>query len=345
MNQNKKYIIVGQGLAGSVLGFMLHQRGINFKIYDNGVNHATRVAAGLINPVVFKRLNKCFGADETIEYAYDFYEEIEKELHVKFIHKKEYCRIFASIEEENNWLAKQNLPEFKNHIHKIPYKPEKSHSFKTPFGQGFVKNSGYLHTEIFLDSMNEFYAKNGNLISEAYNHNKTEEYINEGFEIIFCEGYMARKNPYFSYLPLNATKGDVIDVHKTNKDLFCTINKGVFVLPLEKNVLRIGSTYDWHNDEPIPTEEGLKELKEKLSVLEGLEYEVKSHRAGVRPTVKDRRPLIGTHPEYKMLHIINGLGTRGVALAPFWVNNFINTTLQGKSIDKEVNISRFDLNA
>lgn len=342
MKTNKKYIIVGQGLTGSILGYIFEKNNIEYKIYDNGINHSTRIAAGLINPVVFKRLNKCFGADHTIEFAYSFYQEIESKLGVRFIEQREYCRIFASIEEENNWLAKQNLPEFQNHIQKIPYLPEKSHSFNTPFGQGFVKNAGFMHTEVFLDSMNNFFCTHKRLVSKSFDYASVPNLEAEGYEIIFCEGYYAKKNPYFNYLPLNTTKGEVIDVHHLNKKIDCIINKGVFVLPLEDDVLRVGATYEWHNDDPSPSKNGINQLIEKLSVLEGLEYDVKTHKAGIRPTVKDRRPLIGTHPKHKQLHIVNGMGTRGVALAPFWIHEFYSTTLDGQNIDQEVNISRFE---
>jgi hypothetical protein len=343
MNHQKKYIVVGQGLVGSILGFKFIQQNVPFKIFSNGVNHTTKVAAGLINPMVFKRLNKCFGADITIPAAYSFYHDVETLTSSKFMYKKEYCRIFASIEEENNWLVKQNQPEFTPHIYPLKEpQHENLHDLETKFGQGFVKNAGFMHTEDFLDTSEQYFNANQHLVKESFDYNVIDQYIAEGYEIIFCEGYLSNQNPYFKYLPLNTTQGDIIDIEQTDKKIDCIINKGVFVLPLKENILRIGSTYQWNVDDPTPTTKGRLELEEKIKVLDGINYKVVQHRAGIRPTVKDRRPLIGTHPVNKKLHIINGMGTRGVALAPHCVDQFLDSIQNGTPLPDEVNIRRFD---
>jgi hypothetical protein len=199
-----------------------------------------------------------------------------------------------------------------------------------------------MHTEDFLDTSENFFNENQYLVKKPFDYKDVDQFLAEGYEIIFCEGYLSNYNPYFKYLPLNTTQGDIIDIEQHDKKIDCIINKGVFVLPLKDNILRIGSTYQWNVDDPTPTTNGRLELEEKIKVLDGLNYKVVQPRAGIRPTVKDRRPLIGTPPVNKKLHIINGMGTRGVALAPHCVDQFIDSIHNGIALPEEVNIRRFD---
>ncbi|HBA65740.1 MAG TPA: FAD-dependent oxidoreductase, partial [Methylococcaceae bacterium] len=52
------FLIVGQGLAGSLLAFELIQRNAQVMVVDDGRENASEVAAGLINPVTGIRLVK-----------------------------------------------------------------------------------------------------------------------------------------------------------------------------------------------------------------------------------------------------------------------------------------------
>ena len=69
-------------------------------------------------------------------------------------------------------------------------------------------------------------------------------------------------------------------------------------------------------------------------------YEVLEHFAGVRPTVKDRRPLVGLHPNHPNMYILNGLGTRGVMLGPFLAHQLFNYIENNIPLDEEINIDR-----
>ena len=103
---------------------------------------------------------------------------------------------------------------------------------------------------------------------------------------------------------------------------------------------KVGATYDWKDKTNTPTEEGKQELIEKLSELISCDFEVVKHFAGVRPTVKDRRPLVGTHPEYSHLHVLNGLGTRGVMLGPYLANELFQHIEKNIPLEKEIDIIR-----
>ena len=162
----------------------------------------------------------------------------------------------------------------------------------------------------------------------------------EAKQIIFCEGYQCINNPYFSWLPFKLTKGETLTVSFENLQLDSAINKGMFVLPYNGNY-KIGATYDWDNLDEKTTSEGREELLKKVSKFISDKVEVVEHTAGVRPTVKDRRPLIGTHPKHKQLCVFNGLGTKGVMLAPYLAQKLVNCLLNNSPLPEDININRF----
>lgn len=118
------------------------------------------------------------------------------------------------------------------------------------------------------------------------------------------------------------------------------INASIFIIPIGNDFYKVGATYDWNDKTNDTTEEAKTELLDKLNEVINCEYEVVDHFAGVRPTVKDRRPLVGTHPDYTNLYILNGLGTRGVMLGPFLAKQLYDFIENKIPLDREIDINR-----
>ncbi|MGB1041240.1 MAG: NAD(P)/FAD-dependent oxidoreductase, partial [Flavobacteriales bacterium] len=138
------------------------------------------------------------------------------------------------------------------------------------------------------------------------------------------------ENPYFNYLPLVPTKGELMTIKAEGLEVDKILNKGFFCLPLGNNLFRVGATYNWKNLTYETSEEGEKDLITKIESLLTCDYKIIDHKAGIRPTVRDRRPLIGVHREYEKIGLFNGLGTKGVLIAPWLANHFADF-LEGKS--------------
>lgn len=119
------------------------------------------------------------------------------------------------------------------------------------------------------------------------------------------------------------------------------MNTSVFILPLGNDLFKVGATYNWKDKTDVPTEEGKAELIERIKEIIDCDFEIVSHFGGVRPTVKDRRPIIGTHDVYKSLHILNGLGTRGVMLGPAMAKDLFNLIENKIPLDPAIDINRF----
>jgi glycine/D-amino acid oxidase-like deaminating enzyme len=150
------------------------------------------------------------------------------------------------------------------------------------------------------------------------------------------------KNLFFNYLPLNEVKGELIIVHAPKLEIDFLIKSTLFVLPLGNHLYKVGATFNWSDKTSNPSEEGKTELVEKLKKVITVPYKIVEQTAGIRPTVRDRRPLVGVHPAYNRLAILNGLGTRGVMIAPTVAKQLFNNLEKDEKLDVEIDIKRFE---
>ncbi len=347
--QKVDYIIVGQGLAGSVLSYFLLQKNKTVLVIDEEKEDtSSRVAAGLCNPVVFKRLTKSWMIDEVFEQAKNFYKNQEKLLGEQFYFDIPIYKLFVNEEEAEFWRQKSNEPELVEWINRKVEFPFEKEYLDYPFGASKTLQSGFLQTELWLNNYREFLKEKDAFLKDRFDYNQIElkdEIVNykniSASKIIFCEGYQTTQNKFFDWLPFKLTKGEVLTVQFKNLKLNNAINKGVFVLPYN-DAYKLGATYNWDELNETTTPKGKEELLKKALKFIKDEIEVISHKAGVRPTVNDRRPLLGLHPEYSQLAVFNGLGTKGVMLAPYFAQYLVSFLLENKPLPKEVNINRFN---
>lgn len=343
----KDFIIVGAGLAGISFAETALLNNKTFTVISDDSQNSSRVAAGLYNPVILKRFSLPQDAAVHLEYMGPFYERIQQRLGVKFDFHLPVYRKFASVEEQNNWFQAADKPALEPFL-----LPEVLHTeysgLPSPNGFGKVLHTGYVDTIALLDAYQAFLGKNEWLVRETFDH--SELIVNEGFvsykgiearDIVFAEGFGIHVNPYFKHLPLDGTKGELLHIKAPGLTLDVAVNASIFILPLGNSFFKVGATYEWYDKTPVPTQAGRDELVEKLNELIDCEYEIIEHLAGIRPTVKDRKPLIGTHPQYKRVHLLNGLGTRGVMLGPSMAKELYESIISGDPVRREVGLQRF----
>ncbi|MGL2966548.1 NAD(P)/FAD-dependent oxidoreductase [Flavobacterium sp. XGLA_31] len=341
------YIIVGAGLAGIAFAETLLEKGKTFVIFDNHSQNSTRIAGGLYNPVILKRFSQVWMANEQLSIADKFYHRLEEKLSVQVDFKMPIYRKFFSVEEQNNWFSASDKPALAPFLSTtIIHKQYKS--IESPFGYGEVLHTGYVDTGLFLDSYHAYLKELGLLREEAFDYNQLEvldtQVHYQGLEskhIVFAEGFGMHANPFFNHLPLDGTKGELFVIKAPDLDLDVIVNTSVFILPLGDHFFKVGATYNWDDKTSIPTEAGKKELIERIKEILCCDFEIIEHFAGVRPTVKDRRPLLGTHHKHKNLHILNGLGTRGVMLAPAMALDLYAYIEEGVPLERAVDIKRY----
>lgn len=341
------YLIVGSGIAGICFAETLLQNGKTFKVFEDASTSSSRVAGGLYNPVILKRFSQVWCAKEQLDYGLPFYADIAKRIGTEFDFRIPIYRKLASVEEQNNWFQAADKPNLAPYlsgtiIHK------KYQSITADFGFGEVLMTGYVDTALLLDSYARFLEENNLLIKDHFDHaglTITADYLEyKGIKakgIVFAEGFGMIHNPFFNHVPLDGTKGELLVIKAPELDLDVVLKSSVFILPIGNGLFKVGATYNWDDKTDEPTEAGKQELIQELKSLIDCNFEVVDHFAGVRPTVKDRRPLVGTHHQYRNLHLLNGLGTRGVMLGPFLAQKLFESIENKTTLDTQIDIKRF----
>ncbi len=306
------------------------------------------MAAGLFNPITGKFLKQSWIADKIFPSLFQFYKEAEDLLAHRFFYPMPIYRPFISIEEQNEWMAQSEENQLKKFISKIYTSHAFGRQVNDPFGGVTTESSGYLDTVSFLNATREFLKKMKAYRAAYFDLEKSiiqEESIVyddcEATKIIFCDGIVFKTNPYFKWLPVLPLKGETltISLHEEPEVIF---NRGVYIVPTKgKKTFMVGATYNTNDSAQEITVAARKELEEKLKDLIKAPFTIDHQNWGIRPTTPDRRPIIGSHPEFKNLIIFNGLGTKGVSLAPYF-SSLLASWLEGQGeIPREVNIERF----
>lgn len=349
-NLHYDYIIVGQGIAGTVLSWTLLQYGKKVIVVDHRQKpSSSEIALGIYNPVVFKRMTKSWKADELIPVAEELYSDMETVLGVKALHKNGILKLFSSKDERTFWEKKMHNGEAMAFLDTTKEQSEYTDIVFDELGSADVLHSGWLDTAKLLSAFRKFLRGNNLLIEKKFEHknvNTSSEFLQwnnlSAERIIFCEGSRASENPFFKNLPFVLTKGEMLTIRIPDFMPHHLISKGVYLLHEYDDVFKVGATYDWDDLTDSPTEKGKMDLVEKLKKVLKVDYEILDQAAAIRPTVKDRRPLIGLHSEDKRIGIFNGMGTKGVMIAPFFAKQFAEYIESNIPLDKEVDIKRFN---
>ncbi len=339
------YIVVGLGLAGIAFIEQLKQHNKTFIVFEDNSQNSSKVAGGMFNPVILKRFTPVWQATEQLKIAIPFYKKLEQKLNCTLIRYIDIKKSFKTIEEQNNWYFACDHPKLKNYLSKDIQENTNS-CIIAPNGLGKVTNVGNINTKILLDNYKKEISDF--VIEEKFIHSKLQvasdkiqyKYINAK-HIVFCEGYGIKQNPFFKNLPLKEAKGELLEIKTGNLKIDFILKSSVFIMPLSTDTYKVGATFNWKDKTNLPTENGRQELIDKLKKTITCDYKITNQVAGIRPTVKDRRPLIGTHKTHKNVHLLNGLGTRGVMLAPILSKKLFQAIENNKEIEKEINLNRF----
>lgn len=340
------FLIIGQGLAGSAMGYLLQKEGYRVLLFDTpDQNQSSRIAAGLYNPVTGRKMVKTWMGEIIFPQIEPFYRELEGQTGKRFLNSEKIYRPFLSIEEQNEWMGHSSDPEIQRFVEAI-FTESQYKELKDPFGGVLLRMAGWLNINKLLEGMAAFFGDN--LVLEPFDENLLEKtalgwnYQDiQAKNLIYCNGLGALRSRFFSFLPFAPVKGEILEVQQEFFPDYI-VNRGVFRVPLENGAFRVGSTYTWHDLDQGPTDSAKKELLEKLNELVKVEVsEVISHKYGIRPATKDRKPFLGKHPTDQSVYIFNGFGAKGVSLVPYFSLMMRDFILHSKPLLKEVDISRY----
>ncbi|WP_418602798.1 NAD(P)/FAD-dependent oxidoreductase [Hwangdonia sp.] len=341
------YIIVGIGLAGIGFCEQLKVNNKTFVVFDDKSQQSSVVAGGLYNAIVLKRFTSVWKSKEQLQMALPMYANLERSLNVKLDYKIPVYRKFASLEEQNDWFAASDKLQLAEYLSTNIIKNEND-AIDAPFGFGKVLQTGRIDVKCLIDAYKKQLIKENLFFEEAFNYEAIELLENgmvyqntKAKHIVFAEGFGVVKNPFFNTLPLVPTKGELLIIEAPDLKIDFVLKAGVFLIPLKDDLYIVGATYEWEDTTNRITEKAKNELLTKLKKHINCSFKVVNQVAGIRPTVKDRRPLVGQHAIHKNMYVLNGLGTRGVMIGPYVAHQLYNFIENDVPLDNEVDIKRF----
>ena len=340
------FLIVGQGIAGSVLALQLLKHGQRILIINTKrPNSASNTSAGIYNPITGNAMVKTWQAENLFPYLTNFYREAEQTLGAKFLYSIPIFRPFLTIQERSEWMEKATTKDYSAFVEKIVGAAYHRAHMVYRYGGIVLKHSGYLDARNFLRATRTYLESQGAYVEAEFIHDQLHigNHVSyskiKAHRVIFCEGPQAKQNPFFNQLPFRWVKGELLWI-TLQQPLEIIYNRRIFVLPQANKQAIVGATYDWKDVSLRPTKASRQLLEEKLRNTFRLTYTVHKQWAGIRPATFDRKPLIGMHPQYSQVGIFNGLGTKGVSLAPYFTQVFVEHLLLQKELPPAVQLSR-----
>ncbi|MGM0636341.1 MAG: NAD(P)/FAD-dependent oxidoreductase [Bacteroidota bacterium] len=339
----KDFLLIGFGISGFAVAQNANQLGLSFDVIADNSQRSSKVAGGLLNPVSLKRIQPIWKLNQFFQKSIQFYSKINSEL----FFKTPIYRILSSIEEQNDWFTKSDTTTLSNHLSDDLFSPPQY--INAPYKTGNVFSSARIDLKTYLESYKDKLIQSNQFSNATFVHellNIFPDYISYKSEkyksIIFAEGFGVLNNPFFNYLPIYGNKGEylIIECDSISQE---KIFKGkYFLIPIGNHRFKFGATYSRQNLNHKPTESARKDLIGQLDKILNATYTIIDQEAGIRPTVKDRKPIIGSHPVHKNIFIINGMGSRGIIAAPNLSLDLLYSIVSKAKIDAAVSVRRFD---
>lgn len=342
------FLIIGQGVAGSMLAWHLSNAGKKVCVIDNAEQNASTAASGIINPITGKRFLKSWLIDELQDYAINCYQKIEAQLHVAFLKTPILFHILNSIEEINDWSAKSATKGYEKFLSNNEIKFLPKEKVINPHGYFEVQGVMKVEPEIFLHAIKKWLISNHAFVQDTFNeddiiqHPNFIEYKNlKSKYVIFATGYKAQNSKHLEVVKFSPVKGEGLFVEIENFFNENVVHGDVMIAPTNHpNTYYIGSTYEWKFDNHLPTTTKKNELIARTQKTINCNFTVLNHVAGIRPASHNRRPILGFLPNSR-IGIFNGMGTKGYSLAPYFAKHFCDHLTEGKNLFPEVDVKRF----
>lgn len=344
---NVEFLIIGQGISGTWLSYYLQKENKSFLVIDNNQpDSASRIAAGIINPVTGRRVVKTWMIDELLAYLKPAYEALGNELGIAGISQKNIIDFHPT--PQMKIAFDERLKEEDGYLSKPADQARFSHFFNYDFGFGEVNPTFLINLQEILPAWRKKLEAGNQLLEENFDvaglkiTGDSVQYkdITPG-KIIFCDGIDSAKNPFFKPLPFSLNKGEALIIESPGVPVTHIFKKGITLAPLGNDLFWTGSNYTWDFKDASPTEEFRKQTEAQLKYWLKIPFKVANHLAAIRPANVERRPFAGFHPVYKNIGMLNGMGTKGCSLAPYFARQLADQLLYQSPLHREADINRF----
>lgn len=340
-----KCLIAGQGIAGTVLAWILLRKGVEVQVFDPGFHpQASAEAAGIINPVTGKRYVKTWRFDALFPFAFRTYQAMELDLGCKIWNEQPILRLLAGPQEINDWSARIGYPGYENLLGERADKGDWAPLLRPGFHAGEIRQAVRVDFSALLNAARDKWRAENRFSPHQISPELATERAKSVDYIIYCEGYRGYQNPFFPGLAWQLSKGEGMIIRIDDPraaSIAEMVKRDIILVPLGAGTFWIGASYNWTFEDDGASAPEQQLLEQRLAGILNVPYTVVRRFGAIRPTVKDRRPFLGRSPVHPQMFIFNGLGTKGALLAPYWANHLAEHLLEGKILDAEVDIQRF----
>jgi len=342
------YLIIGQGISGTWLSYYLQKEGKSFIIIDdNASNSPSKIAAGIVNPVTGRRHASVWLAEELMPFVLDVYKKLGEELSINVISERAVIDFFPSAQMRLSFAER-----VKDGIHYVSLPADEKKflkDFNYDLGFGQIDPVYTVHLENILQVWRKKLIGSGNLIERSFELKDLQVNKNEiryddiiAQKIIFCDGSSSANSPWFTLLPFAPNKGEALTLHIEGLNPDHIYKRGLMLAPLAAtDQWWIGSSYEWEFENNLPTEIFRERTESLLKEWLRLPFEITGHFASLRPATLERRPFVGLHPQFPQIGILNGMGTKGCSLAPFFAKQLTEYLVHGTPVYPDADVQRF----
>lgn len=340
-------LLIGQGICGTFLSWELQKAGYSFLVIDdNNPGTASKVAAGIINPVTGRRIVKTWMIDEVMPFAWQQYTTLGNQLQITAIEQKDIIDLFPT--PQMKLAFEKRYAEDTQYLSLGTNDHTWSNYFNYDFGYGVITPCYLVNLQGLLHAYRQSLAAGNNLIQEKFDHTQLQVQADKvqykditAQRIIFCDGISSFSNPWFSNLPFAPNKGEVLLIEANDMPNNNIFKKGINWVPWRDNIFWVGSTYEWDFTSEAPTQLFRERTMAALQQWIKAPIRLLEHTAAVRPATLERRPFIGFHPIQPAIGIFNGMGTKGCSLAPFFAPQLVQHIQHQSPLQPEADIQRF----
>jgi glycine/D-amino acid oxidase-like deaminating enzyme len=334
-------LIVGQGLAGSLLARRLEGRA-TLAVADPGGVNASRVAAGLMTPLTGRRFTL------TPEYPELFRRASGTLGALGVFRPADVYRIFADEAQRSAGVRRADCASCRPFIRRLTSSAgELDPDVADPHG-GALMSGAWCDLPALLDATRAWLGPR--LLRESVRPDSLADGPDgvswNGLvarHVVWCDGWRASlPGGLFSHLAWQPAKGEVLDLASDAPEKPFILNREGWALPLGGGRWRTGTNWAWDDLGETPTPVQADKL---LGRFRGyfnrpVDARVDAHLAGTRPCTRDNRPFLGRHPARPRHWLLNGLGPRGTVWSAAAVDALVASLLDGAPVPPRLDLAR-----
>lgn len=360
MPEAERYLIIGQGLAGTALAWRLWERGVAFVVVDRDEPvTCSKIAAGLVTPVTGMRLSLNWRFAELRDEAVAFYQRVEARLGARVWFPLNQVRLFRDETARELFRKRLEDPAVARQVVRVDWADTGSaklldpNQFRMPNGGFEQTGGGYLDTEVYLESSRRFFHHQACWRSGEIGPQDVKVGAGGGVRwadedwsgVFFCQGWEAARHPWFDWVPFQSARGSIVTAKAVGwpgpAEQRVVNSSGCWLLPRVEGGYRLGPTYEPGFDPAQPhvaSQTKLVALRQKVEALVVGNLEWTTVATAVRPIVKQAKLLMGRHPRFAAVGFFNGLGSKGALRAPWAAAQLVKHWLDGSALEAEVDL-------